>query len=203
MYTEDELLLINRAFLEGGDIWNNEIIKDLKRKIKLHYRSINSEQCCYCRRDMQDEFNMVIDIEHILPKKNPLFTNLMFEIQNLNISCKRCNMNIKNEKVDFIVDINNIVPDYRHSNKYHFIHPNFDNYFDNIDYEVTIRNSKKLIKYITKTDKGIYTYNYFKLNKIEIDTLTIAQGVRNEEIELTPDISDETRNSFEELISKI
>src|SRR5690606_3710860 len=113
VYTEDEEKLIKQAYSEGGDVWNNHVLKDVKRKIKEYYRDINSEQCCYCRRDLQDEFNMVIDIEHVLPKGNPLFESLMFEIENLNISCKRCNMNIKRENVDFIVDVSNIVPDYK------------------------------------------------------------------------------------------
>ena len=204
MYTAEEETLINQAFQQGGDVWNNVTLTSIKRKIKSYYRNLNSEQCCYCRRDLQDEFNLVIDIEHILPKGKEQFRNLMFEIENLNISCKRCNMNIKNDNTDFIVDINNILPDFKHSNKYHIIHPNFDNYFHNIDYEATIRNNKKLIKYVPKTNKGQYTYKYFKLDKIEIDTLSIAQGVNIEDnSNLSNLIDNDSRNTFEELIKRI
>ncbi|SDR02394.1 hypothetical protein SAMN05421664_3160 [Chryseobacterium soldanellicola] len=202
-YTIEELQIIEKVKSEGDDIWKNKLLEPIKRKIKLYYRTNNSEQCCYCRRDFQDEFNYVIDIEHILPKGNILFTEYMFEIDNLNISCKRCNMNIKNDRIDFIVDISKIKPDYKISNKYYFIHPNFDNYFEHIDYEVSIRNNKKLIKYITKSDKGRYSYTYFHLERIEIDTFSEAQGVKTLDTELNPTLPEETKSRFEELIDKI
>jgi len=202
-YTTSEQEIIEKVKLEGGDVWKNTLLEPIKRKIKIYYRANNFEQCCYCRRDFQDEFNLVIDIEHILPKGNSLFTEYMFEIDNLNISCKRCNMNIKNDRIDFIVDLNTIKPDYKVSNKYYFIHPNFDNYFDHINYEVTIKNNKKLIKYISKSEKGKYTYKYFRLDKIEIDTLNEAQGVKNHEPELNSNITPEIKTAFEDLINNV
>jgi len=202
-YTKEELRIIEQARSEGGDVWNNVLLSHLKRRIKLHYRTDSSEQCCYCKRDFQDEFNLVIDIEHILPKGNAIFEEYMFDIDNLNISCKRCNMTIKNDRVDFIVDLMTIKPDYKDSSKYHFIHPNFDDYFDNIDYEVTIRNNKKLIKYFTKTEKGNYTYNYFHLEKIEIDTLSRVQGIDIKTTELNQNISEEIKADFDKFINKV
>lgn len=202
-YTNDELKTIETVKSLGGDIWKNSQLDSIKRRIKLHYRKGNHEQCCYCKRDFQDEFNMIIDIEHILPKGNTLFTEYMFEIDNLNISCKRCNMNIKNDRIDFIVDLVTIKHDYKISNKYHFIHPNFDDYFDHIDYEATIRNNKKLIKYIKKSEKGEYTYNYFHLERIEIDTFNESQGIKNQNSELNPNLSQEEKLTLENLINKI
>ncbi|GGG50950.1 HNH endonuclease [Epilithonimonas arachidiradicis] len=203
VYTSEELQIIEQAKSEGGDIWKNKILDPIKRRIKTHYRTNDSEQCCYCKRDFQDEFNMVIDIEHILPKANSLFKEYMFDIENLNISCKRCNMTIKNDRIDFIVDLKTIKPDYRISNKYFFIHPNFDNYFDHIDYEATIRNNKKLIKYIKKTEKGKYTYNYFHLDRIEIDTFDNVQGVKIQGVELNPDLPEDTKSAFKALATKL
>lgn len=202
-YTNEELLIIAQAKNEGGNIWENAILSTIKRRIKLYYRTGNSEQCCYCKRDLQDEFNMVIDIEHILPKANVMFTEYMFDFENLNISCKRCNMNIKKNRIDFIVDLNTIKPNYKVSGKYHFIHPNLDSYFDHIDYESTIRNNKKLIKYTSKSDKGEYTYLYFHLNRIEIDTLSKAQGVEIKANELNPDIPEDIKVNLEGLIDKL
>lgn len=202
-YTVDEIAIIEQAKNEGGEIWKNLILNPIKRRVKLHYRTGNSEQCCYCRRDLQDEFNMVIDIEHVLPKGNALFTEYMFDIENLNISCKRCNMNIKNDRIDFIVDLSTIKPNYKVSEKYHFIHPNFDNYFDHIDYESTIRNNKKLIKYNSKSEKGKYTYSYFHLDRIEIDTLSKVQGVEIKTNELNPDLPEDIKANLEELLDKL
>ncbi|SIT04085.1 hypothetical protein SAMN05421786_104250 [Chryseobacterium ureilyticum] len=203
IYTEDELNTIKQAISEGGDIWNNKILTPLKRKIKDYYRKKGKEQCCYCKRDFENEFNMIIDIEHILPKSHLLFKDYMFEIKNLNISCKRCNMNIKKDRTDFIVDISTIKPDYHISNKYHFIHPNFDSYFEHISYNIHIIDDKKLIKYITKTEKGNYTYKYFLLDKIEIDTLSTAQGVKSNNIELNPDLPAEIKFNLESLLNQL
>lgn len=201
IYTSEEIEIIEQAKSEDGNVWNSSLLDSIKRRIKNHYRTVNSEQCCYCKRDFQDEFNMVIDIEHILPKS--LFAEYMFEVDNLNISCKRCNMNIKKDRIDFIVDIGTIKIDYKISSQYHFIHPNFDNYYDHIDYEAVIRNNKKLIKYITKSNKGIHTYNYFHLDKIEIDTLSEAQGIKIDETEINTNIPEQIKSTFEDLIQKI
>lgn len=202
-YTKEEMAIIEQAKNNGGDIWDNLILNPVKRRVKLYYRAKNFEQCCYCRRDLQDEFNMVIDIEHILPKGNTLFSEYMFDIENLNISCKRCNMNIKNDRIDFIVDLSKIKPNYKVSRKYHFIHPNLDNYFDHIDYESTIRNNKKLIKYNCKSEKGKYTYSYFHLDRIEINTLSKVQGVEITTNELNPDIPEDIKANLEELLDKL
>lgn len=202
-YTEEEKAIIEQAKNEGGDIWNNLILSAIKRRIKIHYRTDNFEQCCYCKRDLQDEFNMVIDIEHVLPKANPLFSEYMFDIENLNISCKRCNMNIKKNRIDFIVDLHTIKPNYQVSQKYFFIHPNFDFYFDHIDYESTIRNNKKLIKYNCKSEKGKYTYTYFNLDRIEIDTLSMAQGVEIIKNELNPELPEDIKINLENLLENL
>jgi hypothetical protein len=202
-YTEVEIELIAKAKSDGGNVWDNPSLATIKRKIKDYYRAKNNEQCCYCRRDFENEFNMVIDIEHILPKSIVEFSNYMFEIENLNISCKRCNMNIKKDRIDFIVDMATINPDYKVSQKYLFIHPNFDDYFDNIDYDMIIKNNKKLIKYTSKTEKGKYTYSYFYLDKIEIDTLNSAQGIDVKINDLNLDIPDSIKDSLEDLLSKV
>jgi hypothetical protein len=202
-YTDEENAIITQAKNSGGNIWENVLLNDIKRKIKLYYRTNNFEQCCYCKRDFQDEFNMVIDIEHILPKANTLFSEYMFDIENLNISCKRCNMNIKRNRIDFIVDLHTIKPDYKVSAKYHFIHPNFDYYFDHIDYESIIKNNKKLIKYQCKTEKGKYTYSYFHLDRIEIDTLSKAQGVEIGTSELNPNLPEDLKENLEDLLDKL
>lgn len=201
-FSEQEIQLIQRARYEGGSIWNNERLSDLKSKIKKYYRDIR-DACCYCRRDLQDEFNMVIDIEHVLPKSK--YGEYMFELDNLNISCKRCNMRIKREKDDFIVDTLTIRDDYTLSSQYRFIHPNFDLYTQNMNVLKFAYDDIKLTKYKPNTEKGKFTYNYFELNKLEVNFLNDAQGVKSKsddtlDIEgLTDNLKDELQNLLNKL----
>lgn len=109
-----DLANIEAAIEAGGKIWDNDLLKDFKSKIKAYNRHKQKEQCCYCRKNFEGEFNMVIDIEHVLPKRH--FGHLMFAIYNLSISCKRCNMNIKNDDISFITDTEAITTNPTHQN---------------------------------------------------------------------------------------
>lgn len=183
------------------DIWDNQLIKPFKRKIKDHFRSIKNE-CCYCKKNFTGEFNMVIDIEHILPKSR--FEDLMFTIFNLNIACKRCNMNVKNEKVDFLVDLALTRANLQDPSLYRFIHPNFDIYDKHLNYIFNIDNQKKVIKYIVvgESKKGKFTYDYFRLNELEIDSLNQSQGAKKKE-ELTDQIDPEIKSQLENIFKQL
>lgn len=201
-YTEEDNVNISIAFEEGGDIWSNNKVEDIKIRLKQFFRE-QSEQCCYCKKDFSDEFNMVIDIEHILPKKK--YEDYTFEIFNLNIACKRCNMRIKKDNTDFITDINSIVDNRLDTNYYKFIHPNFDVYFDHLEVVQVIRNDKKLIKYLVLDDspKGYYTFEYFQLEKRQIDTINEAQGIKVIDSEISELIPEEIVIDFKNLLSRI
>ena len=95
-----DIAIIEQAIAARGKIWENDILDPVKRKIKDHYRGILNENCCYCRRDTTDEFNMVLDIEHVLPKA--VYATFMFTPFNLSVSCKRCNMEIKGNQISFL-----------------------------------------------------------------------------------------------------
>ena len=146
---------------------------------------------------------MVIDIEHILPKSK--YNEFMFELENLNISCKRCNMNIKKEKHDFVVNVSTIKNDFKTSSQYHFIHPNFDKFEDHIDHHRIVFNKKKLTKYVPKTDKGEYAYKYFYLDRLEINTINRAQGivVKEDGNIITSEVNLITKNKLIELLSQL
>lgn len=195
---------IETAIAEGGDIWNNSLVSDFKKKVKEYYRNLGNEQCCYCKKNFHGEFNMVIDIEHILPKGKPEFREFMFVLTNLNVACKRCNMNIKSTKTDFLYNINAAAQDHLNSNQYKFIHPNSDDYFDHLEVFQRIENDKKLVKYRVVADsaKGNYTYKYFRLNELEIDSINQAQGLK-EKSELSdkidPSIQERLRNAFKKI----
>lgn len=172
-----DIVIIEQAIAAGGDIWENPIIKPVKRKIKDHYRGVLNENCCYCRRDTTDEFNMVLDIEHVLPKA--VYATFMFTPFNLSVSCKRCNMEIKGNDVSFL--FNPAIPpaNAQDTNNYKLIHPNFDDYSHHLTKEVYQYEDKKLVKYsvVNRSPKGVYTKEFFELAKFEQDSFNNAQGI--------------------------
>lgn len=179
----NDILLIKKAIDAGGKIWENPILTPVKGKIKQYYRNIQDEQCCYCRTDTTGQFKMVLDIEHILPKKH--FKELMFTICNLSVACKRCNMLIKKHDISFVTDTKQAKISPCNSELFKFIHPNSDNYYDHLSYNVEIANNERLIKYevANNSSKGKYTYDYFKLKEIEVNSVHKAQGgTENEEV---------------------
>lgn len=122
---------------------------------------------------------MVLDIEHVIPKSK--IASEMFQLANLAVSCKRCNMRIKGEDVSFISN------DFEHfkqsisyykSEYYRFIHPNLDEWDDHLLYMVVQRNKKKIVYYqvVKDSKKGEYAKEYFELDKIQANTFDEAQG---------------------------
>lgn len=202
--TDLDIQNIEKAINEGGDIWNNKLVSDFKSRVKKYYRDVENEQCCYCKKNFDGEFSMVIDIEHILLKGQPEFIDLMFVLSNLNIACKRCNMQIKGIRTDFVTNIAEVVKDHKNSKLYKFIHPNVDKYFDHIHVYQEIDNDKKLIKYkiLSDSKKGQYTFDFFRLNELEIDSINEAQGV-DKKTELSnkidAKIQERLRNAFKKI----
>lgn len=183
----NDLLLIDTAISKGGkSIWDDNTLNNVKKKIKDHYRGINGGKCCYCRKCFVGEFSMVIDIEHVLPKS--IFPDFIFDSFNLNIACKRCNMSIKGQRTDFLVNEKTIHLNPQQSDQYKFIHPNLDNYEDNLQHLVVVIGSKELIKYIPRKPKGTYTYEYFKLEQMEINSFDAAQGISFDRTEFSTSI---------------
>ncbi|MGN6417675.1 MAG: hypothetical protein ACTHMC_09300 [Pseudobacter sp.] len=172
-----DVLIIKNAISMGGEIWENPLLAPVKRKIKNHYRGILNENCCYCRRDTTDEFNMVLDIEHVLPKV--IYGDYMFEPFNLSVSCKRCNMEIKKDKILFLINPDISTELAADTNNYKFIHPNLDLYKEHLTKEMYQYDDQKLIKYnvVNKSPKGEFTKVFFELEKIEQDSFNSAQGI--------------------------
>lgn len=178
VFEQVDLDNIEAARAAGGNVWENDILKDVKVKIKNHFLAVSFPKCCYCSRSVVGEFRMVIDIEHILPKSS--YATLMFNVQNLNISCKRCNMEIKRNKVDFIVDSDVMGVDYFNSAHYKLVHPNLDRYSEHIEVKSFRIGEVIFNKYVVHTEsKGQYTYDYFALSELEIDNLNQAQGLES------------------------
>ena len=203
MLNKDDVKLITKAINDGGNIWQNDILKPVKDKIKNYHRDLQNECCCYCRRDTTGEFKMVLDIEHVLPKSHPNFKKHMFTECNLSVSCKRCNMNIKRTRVDFITDIDSATESPCDSNIFRFIHPNSDSYYDHIEYRVEIVNDCRVIKYIpiNSSAKGKYTYDFFKLYELERESMDTSQGIKTVNISdsMQPEIAVSITELFEEI----
>lgn len=175
-FNEEENALIVTALAEENFDWSSQALKPIRKKIKEYLKDTWNEQCCYCRRGLEEVHNMDIDIEHILPSSK--FRNLAFVADNLNLSCTRCNFPpYKGSKTDFIVNETVVEADYKNPVHYRFIHPNFDNYEHHLSIVSFTYNKLKFTKYKQLTDKGIYTYEYFGLRKIERDLFDGLQGI--------------------------
>jgi hypothetical protein len=192
---------INAAIAAGGRIWYNKCLDRLKRKIKDNFTNNNTSQCCYCARLFAGEFNMVIDIEHVLPQN--VFPAERFTISNLNVACKRCNLEIKKADTSFITCIPTMGTNYYQSQHYQIVHPNLDDYTSHIVLK-TIRRGKWIyIKYMLKNqNKAKFTYDYFKLKDLEVDTINKAQGTKSSK-PLNTKISHHIRRSLLSLLTRI
>lgn len=177
-FDAQEKASMRAASLVGHSAWDrNPALISLKVKIKNFGLIKTEDRCCYCGRNIYGEFRMVIDIEHILPKS--VFPKHMFKGKNLSASCKRCNMNIKKSKTDFIDGVLA-----RHtgtllrSRYYKIIHPNLDNYDSHLLLISGQVGRKVMLKYsvVNGSDKGAYTYDYFKLDRLEKNNFDTAQG---------------------------
>lgn len=177
IFTENDFLVIKDCIEKGHKSWSDDCIKNLKIRLKEFLKIKQNHVCCYCCRNIYGEFNLSLDIEHVLPKsKYPLY---MFSLDNLAVSCKRCNMSIKGSKVDFIVNNleNNENP--FDSKNYYFIHPNSDVYNDHIKFISHQYGNQKFVFYhiVKDSKKGKYSYEFFKLKQLVVNCFDKAQGI--------------------------
>lgn len=198
--SQEDYDLINAAIKDGGKVWENKRIDPVKNKVKGILRDLQSETCCYCKRNTKGEFKMVLDIEHILPKKH--YPNLMFAVTNLAISCKKCNMLVKKDDRQFIVDLNSIEANPFDTNHYKFIHPNLDEYHSFLKRIIIELDDIRIVKYIVvdNKSKGQYTYDYFRLKEFEQNDLNKIQGVIDTTIDIK-NINQETAQQIWDLLS--
>ncbi|MCT7549079.1 HNH endonuclease [Aliarcobacter butzleri] len=177
-YNNTDIQNIKIALKNGHKFWDNKLLNNVKRKIKKYTKRKNNDRCAYCGRYINGEFNLVIDIEHILPKSHPDFLKFMFTPKNLAISCKACNMLEKGTKIDFLT-VPTSTKKIFNSSYYQFIHPSLDKYDDHLRLLTYSDGDERLFKYSKRTDKGRYTYEYFNLTKFEIDTFNKSQGIED------------------------
>ena len=83
-------------------------------------------------------------------------------------------MLIKGSNIDFI---NPDEPNFFRSGHYNIVHPNLDDIERYILRLVAQAGRSRLVKYVFEAgSKGAYTYQYFNLDKLEIDNFDEAQG---------------------------
>lgn len=182
VFTVDEQAAIAAA-LQTAKPWDwmpagpqGGAISSVKQKIRDLHLARHGDRCCYCRKNLHGGGHFVIDREHVLPKSRAAFKLIVYEIWNLGIACKRCNMQYKKNKIDFVVDPANAAA-LQTSGNYRLIHPNYDLYKDHIRISSMQNDDVTIVKYTKQgTEKGDYTYDYFNLKELEVGSYDVAQG---------------------------
>ncbi|MEQ5778489.1 hypothetical protein J4E05_23420 [Thalassospira sp. NFXS8] len=189
-YEEDEIAVINLALASEkpwdyvpGTAAEITALKSAKTKILNLHLQRHGCTCCYCRTNLKGAGPFMTDREHILPKSNPAYRALSYTLWNLAAACKRCNMQFKRSGDDFVIDCDNATA-LAQSDNYRFVHPNFDLWDDHLTRLAVQVNAKNIVKIICRdTDKAAYTYGFFHMKDLEIESFDAAQGLRgrNEE----------------------
>lgn len=202
--TDEEKALIAELSVAGG--WDNVVAKPLKKRIKTYLLAKTSHCCCYCRRSLHHWHGLTIDPEHVLPKGNGKFPQFTFELKNLSISCKRCNMGIKRDDTSFYIGTLNEADPFK-SEHYEFIHPNLDVANDHLEILTVQYNEKLMIKYevVGASKKGRYAYEYFELQKLELNSFDEAQGLTevSPSESLPPELAEELKVVLESIAPTI
>lgn len=178
--TEDEAALVAAATSGNGVIaWSCEELVPLRSRIRDLHLDIQNNSCCYCRKSLQSEFKMVIDVEHILPKK--VFCGLAFAAVNLSVSCKKCNLFIKKNRWNFVNGADAGAAEARVSDStlYQIIHPNLDSYKEHLQHRSIEIDDLRFRKFLRRnaTEKGLFTYSFFRLKDVEVGQLDRMQGL--------------------------
>ncbi len=149
------------------------LLVSVKNKIKAFHLERVSDSCCYCSRSLKDA-SIETDREHIVPKGEK--KSLTYNIFNLSVACKRCNMTYKNTKTDHITNLDSIEANLKDPGSYLIPHPNIDTYSDHLKRVALKVDTHELTAYGRKTDKGRYLFDFVQLQMLCVDTLDVAQG---------------------------
>lgn len=177
-FSQDELDLICLKTVDGVVQWSCSGLVGVRGKVRVFHRGIQRDLCCYCRKDFADDHPLAVDVEHILPRS--VYPEFCVHVVNFSVSCKRCNMGIKRDRVDFISGLAPIGPgEICDSSRYLIIHPNLDVYRDHLRVRVSQDDDLIYRKYavVNESAKGSFTYNYFRLFDLERADIDSMQGI--------------------------
>lgn len=185
-YTLDQTSAISAAMLKSRP-WTvkDPGIKSAKDAIRDLHLERQGHTCCYCRLSIHGGGHFMIDREHVLPKV--LYKPYTFEIWNLSVSCKRCNMELKRERDSFVVD-KTVNGPFQESANYLIVHPNFDEWEAHLGREMIQLNRSVMTKIVVNGNsaKGRYTFDFFKLQDLTKDNFDQVQNPsRTESVDLT------------------
>lgn len=154
-----------------------DILKPLKNRIRAFHLLRQAGLCCYCRDPLPNDSGILVDREHIIPKSH--IKSLTYVMTNLSVACKRCNMEIKKNKLAILEDPVSIEVNHLDESVYRIIHPNFEDYEQFIVRKQEQEGKAVLVKFITKLDcdKTSFTLGFFKLRDLERNTFDAAQGI--------------------------
>ncbi|MFJ4588129.1 HNH endonuclease [Pseudomonas moraviensis] len=185
-YSLDEHRLIMQALglrrepaSNSTKIWDAHCVKPVKRRLKDHRLREQRGVCCYCQQYIQGQHSMTLDLEHILPKS--IFTHCIFDLKNLAVSCRRCNF-YKGDKVDFLLDDLLMVPKIDKSKlfnmmHYKFAHPNLTDVFSHLVVQKAQDGPAVILRYRIVSEIGKFTYDYFRLQALEVSAMDEVQGI--------------------------
>lgn len=120
-------------YIEGQIEWNNTQLAPLKHSLRILLRTQQQGRCVYCRRKISIERrNTAEDIEHYLDKSKEKYRKWAFSPVNLAIACHPCNMqkstkDMGDETISLALGLTAGAGEFR------WIHPYFDDYFENIE----------------------------------------------------------------------
>lgn len=156
--------------------WSCKEFFPLKKKLKVSLKKYFDNTCAFCQRALAEDEDIIIDIEHVLPKHK--YVCYSFDERNLVISCRRCNTGAqKGTRVDFI---NNLIVNDQYDesvdfslNNYKFIHPKYENTRDYYELECLQSGRSVFMRYSINQDhpKLNYTFEFFNLKKLERGSL--------------------------------
>ncbi|WDU65011.1 hypothetical protein LRS56_11460 [Pseudomonas poae] len=120
-------------FAAGEVDWKHAVFDDLKKSLRVSLRLQQDGRCVYCRRKIKIERrNAAEDIEHFLDKSKDKYKKWAFTAVNLALACHPCNMQKSTRDMgDAVVSRASELT--AASGEYSWIHPYFDDYFDNIE----------------------------------------------------------------------
>jgi uncharacterized protein (TIGR02646 family) len=162
--------------------WDCKSFIKYKKVVKASLKKEFDLRCSYCLRKFAKDEDIIIHIEHVLPKD--VYKKYTFEPRNLALSCPRCNTGSqKGTRIDFINNplvgnSYNETIDFSLQN-YKFIHPKIEknsNFYTlvELDIDSDVFRRYKIINYHPKLR---YTFKFFNLKKIEVGSLDSCMGV--------------------------
>ena len=127
-------ILINRYYSTLIE-WKSPELSELKAALRLSLRHQQQGRCFYCRRVIKVERkNTSEDIEHFLDKSKAKYRKWAFSPVNLAIACHPCNFQ-KSTKDMGDNGISTASKITTLAGEYTWLHPYFDDYFENIEIE--------------------------------------------------------------------